>query len=310
MTLFDPERGRPIVAPPCVGPGCWAGAPGAFSDSRATYLVHRLRRPHPGRGYELRIGASHDGLHYETAWSAGKDRFGAESIERCALTRVGDGWRLYVSFVSRDDRRWRIGLVEARAVDAFDPRQMVVVLDPVDLGLAAVKDPWLRRDGEGWLMFVSYGALPQSSGTLPQSSPAVLHATGDALSTGRTRSASGLATSADGRRWTWEGPVLTPGTSGWDSFTTRLSTAVRDRHGWLGLYDGSASLAENYEERCGLARSTDLRHWERTRLDGPAIGTARGPGGVRYVDISSAGDAFYEYTRADGSHELRVARTA
>ncbi len=302
MSLFDPERGRPIVAPPCVGPGCWAGAPGAYADRRATYLVYRMRRPHPGRGYELRIAASHDGLHFETAWSAAKDRFGAESIERCALARVGERWRLYVSFVLSDDRRWRIGLVEAHAVDAFDPADMVVVLDPLDLGVAAVKDPWLRRDGDRWLMFVSYG-------TLPATDTVGLHATGDALATGRTLSVSGLATSTDGRRWSWEGAVLTPGATGWDAFTTRLSTAVRDRDGWLGLYDGSASLAENYEERCGLARSTDLRRWERVSLHGPAIGTAKGPGGVRYVDITAGGDVFYEYTRGDGAHELRVAHT-
>jgi hypothetical protein len=289
------------MAPPCAGPGCWAGAPGAFSDGRDSYLVYRMRRPQPGRGYEVRIGVFVDGSRIDTVWSAGKDRFGAESIERCALARVGDRWRLYVSFVRHDDRRWRIGLIEARAVDAFDPADMVVVLDPEELGLAAVKDPWLRRDEHGWLMFVSYGTLPD-----PQTD---LHATGDALSTGRTLSATGLATSADGRLWRWEGPVLVPSASGWDSFTTRLSTAVRDGDGWLGLYDGSASLSENYEERCGLARSRDLRHWERVSLDGPAIGTRRGAGGVRYVEVTAAGDVFYEYTRTDGAHELRVART-
>ena len=87
------------------------------------------------------------------------------------------------------------------------------------------------------------------------------------------------------------------------------TSAVRDGDGWLGLYDGSASLAENYEERCGLAHSTDLRRWERVSLDGPAIGTARGAGGVRYVEISPSGDVFYEYTRPDGAHELRVTHT-
>src|SRR5439155_640265 len=201
VTLFDPDRGRPVVAPPCAGPGCWAGAPGAFRDGSDLYVVYRMRRPHPGRGYELRIGA---------------------------------------------------------------------VLD----------------------------------------SPAPeLHATGDALSTGRTLSATGVAASTDGKRWTWEGSVLAPSASGWDSFTTRLGTVVRDGAGWLGLYDGGASIADNYEERCGLARSSDLRHWERVSVDGPAIGTARGPGGVRYVDITDAGDVFYEYTRPDGAHELRLTHT-
>ena len=302
MTLFDPERGRPIVSPPCAGPGCWAGAPGAFTDGRDTYLVYRMRRPQPGRGYELRIAASHDGVRYETVWSAGKERFGAESIERCALVRVGEAWRLYASFVRRGDRRWCIGLIEARAVDALDPADVVVVLDPKDIGLAAVKDPWLRRHRGRWLMFVSCGTLPPTEDT-------GLHATGDALSTGRTLSASGVATSVDGRYWTWEGPTLWPSESGWDAFTARLTTAIPDEDGWLGLYDGSASIADNYEERCGLVRSKDLRLWERVSADGPSIGTARGPGGVRYVDITAGGDVFYEYTRADGAHELRVAHT-
>ena len=171
----------------------------------------------------------------------------------------------------------------------------------VDHDLAAVKDPWLRRDRGRWLMFVSCGMRPEQE-------DAGLHVTGDVLSTGLTLSVSGLATSVDGRHWTWEGPTLWPSPSGWDKFTARLSTAVRDGDGWIGLYDGSASLAENYEERCGLARSRDLRQWERLSVNSPAIGTASGPGGVRYVEINEAGDIFYEYTRADGAHELRLAR--
>ena len=59
------------------------------------------------------------------------------------------------------------------------------------------------------------------------------------------------------------------------------------------------------EERCGVARSVDLRRWERVSLDGPSVGTGRGAGGVRYVDVTEQGDVFYEFTRADGAHELR-----
>ncbi|HKY50035.1 MAG TPA: hypothetical protein VJP45_02150 [Candidatus Limnocylindria bacterium] len=301
MTLFDPERGRPIVSAPCVGPGCWAGAPGAFRDGRDVYVVYRLRRPHPGRGYELRIAASHDSMHYETVWSATKEQFAAESIERCALLRDGGRWRLYASYVRRDDRRWRIGLLESASVDKFDPATIVPALTADAAQAVAVKDPWLRRVGDFWYMFVSYAPLP----TAPD--PA-LHHTGDALSTGRTLSHTGLASSLDGRSWMWVGDVLSPSGDGWDSYTARLSAAVREGDGWLGVYDGSATLEQNYEERCGLARSADLRHWERLSVAGPAIGTARGPGGVRYVEITPAQDVYYEYTRGDGAHELRATR--
>jgi hypothetical protein len=118
-----------------------------------------------------------------------------------------------------------------------------------------------------------------------------------------------LATSADGIRWKWEGRVLAAGTTGWDQFTARLTTAVPRREGgWLGLYDGSAKVEENYEERCGLAQSADLRSWERLGSR-PAVGAAGGPGTVRYVESVEVGNRvlfFFERTRSDGAHELCV----
>jgi hypothetical protein len=210
--------------------------------------------------------------------------------------RFGDTWRLYIGYVSSEDRAWRIGLIESRGIDAFDPREMRTVLHPRDVEQSAVKDPWLVRDHDRWLMFVSCGsAVPDPR----------YHSGGDALSTGAVRSETGLATSADGLEWSWEGIVLSAGGTGWDRFTSRLTCAAQVGDGWIGCYDGSASLAENYEERCGVARSADLRHWERLSLDGPSIGTRTGPGGVRYVACASTGEIFFEYTREDGSHELR-----
>jgi hypothetical protein len=232
----------------------------------------------------------------QTLWSLTKDALGAESIERSALMRADDRWRLYVSYVDLSERTWRIALIEAASIDALDARQRRVVLDPDRCGVAAVKDPWLRVVDGRWHMFVSCG--PRAA--------ADLHREGDALSSGVVRSETGLATSADGVDWRWEGVVFAPSAAGWDRFTARLTTAVPDGKAWTGLYDGSASLAENYEERCGLASSDDLRAWTRASLGGPSIGTARGPGGVRYVDVTQAGDVLYEFTRPDGAHELRA----
>src|ERR1700730_14161864 len=78
---------------------------------------------------------------------------------------------------------------------------------------------------------------------------------------------------------------------------------------WLGrLYDGAADISENYEERCGMARSADLRTWERFG-SGPAIGSAGGSGTVRYVEsvvFANRLRFFFERTRQDGAHELRM----
>src|SRR5712691_1249031 len=297
---FDPATSTSLVRPPGVGPGHWAGAPGAFVDGDDVYLAYRLRWPRPRRGAEL-VVARGDGEHFTPIWRATRERLRSASIERCAILRSGGSWRLYVSYVDAADARWRIDVLEARAPDAFDVRSRRPALTADMAGAVAVKDPWLRFHVVRWLMFVSYGALPHEA--------AGLHRSGDALSTGLVKSETGVATSEDGLRWTWVGKAFAASATGWDRFTARLSGALRDGDGWLGFYDGSSGLDQNYEERCGLARSADLVRWERLG-GGPHLGTAGGPGTVRYVDCVETRRGprfFFEYTLPDGSHELRTA---
>jgi hypothetical protein len=292
---FDPARGIALVDPPASGAGSWAGAPGACRDRSDLFVSYRLRRPAPDRGYESRI-ANVRGGRAETIWSVRKEALAAESIERSALVRARDGWHLYVSHVDASDRKWRVTMLSAYSPDTFDVARRATALHPDPVGVAAVKDPWIRIVNGRWHMFVSCGA---------RSDAPALHATADALSTGIVRSETGLATSADGIDWTWEGVVFRPSADGWDRSTARLTTAIRDDSGWIAAYDGSGSLAENYEERCGIARSHDLRAWERVSTGSPAIGTPSGAGGVRYVDVTERGDVVWEHTRPDGAHELR-----
>ena len=240
-----------------------------------------------------------DGERFETIWSARREDFGSQSIERCAILRDGRTWRLYVSYVDGLDGRWRIDVIEAGSPDSFDPGARRLALNADMANAVAVKDPWIRRIDGRWWMFVSYGERPAGDWRK-------LHASGDALSTGAVKSETGLATSADGLRWKWEGRIFAPSAKGWDKATARLSTAFRSGDGWLGLYDGASDISENYEERCGMARSFDLRTWERIG-SGPAIGAAGGPRTVRYVESVVFGERllfFFERTRADGAHEL------
>ena len=295
MTGFDPDRGHLYVAPPDEGAGSWAGAPGLLRDRDALFLTYRLRRPQPTRGYEMRVAAIRGARAVDLARITKQD-LRAESIERSALVRVDGSWRLYIGFVALADRKWCVGLIETPTLERIDARGARIVLHPDAVGMSAVKDPWIRRVGDVWWMFVSCGR-PVGS--------AAFHATGDALSTGATKSETGLATSRDGVTWKWEGIVLGASERGWDRSTSRLTAAMRDGSGWVGFYDGAASLAENYEERCGVVKSSDLRTWQRESVDGPTVGTTRGPGGVRYVATTDAGDTFWEHTREDGSHELR-----
>jgi hypothetical protein len=287
-----------IAEPPGSGPGHWAGAPGAFSDGETLHLVYRLRWPRPRRGGELRI-ARGDGERFETIWRATREDFGSQSIERCAIVRDGRRWRLYASYVDGVDDRWRIDVIEAGTPDSFDPAARRLALGPDMANALAVKDPWIRRVGDRWWMFVSYGERRDVD-------ERNLHGSGDALSTGAVKSETGLATSVDGVRWKWEGRILAAAAKGWDKATARLTTAFRSGDGWVGLYDGASDISENYEERCGMARSADLRTWERIG-SGPALGSSGGPGTIRYVESVVFGERllfFFERTRLDGAHEL------
>ena len=296
--IFAADDAVVVEQPPDSGPGHWAGAPGAFSDGESVFVAYRLRWPRPRRGGELRI-ARGDGERFETIWRATREDFGSQSIERCALLRDGRTWRLYVSYVDGLDGRWRIDVIEAGTPDSFDPAARRPALGPDQARAIAAKDPWIRRVGDRWWMFVSFGHRPEGG-------ERKLHASGDALSTGAVKSETGLATSVDGLRWKWEGSVFAPAAKGWDKATARLTTAFRKGDEWIGLYDGASDISENYEERCGMARSADLRTWERMG-SAPAIGAAGGPGTVRYAESVVFGERllfFFERTRADGAHEL------
>ena len=68
---------------------------------------------------------------------------------------------------------------------------------------------------------------------------------------------------------------------------------------------------ENYEERCGLAVSNDLRNWEILTPDDPCIVSPHATGSLRYVDAQKVGDeiiSIHELTRPCGAHEMRLSR--
>lgn len=302
--LFDPADGDTVMAPVGSGPGWWVGAPSALWTGGRFYLSYRERRPQPHRGGATTIAVSEDGRSFEPIWRAAKDDFGSPSIERCCLVQVGREWRLYVSYVDPADGRWRIDLLEAATPDTFDPSRRREVLTADDIGAEGVKDPWIARCGDHWLMIASYASAP----TAPVISRQQLHGTQDVYNTGLTKSLSGLALSDDGVNWRWQGAILVPSEGGWDSYAARLTAVIGSEGAWIGFYDGSQSVAQNYEERCGIVTSADLRTWTR-RGDGPLIGAAGGPGTVRYVEAVQTDQwirYFYEYTCADGSHQLRT----
>jgi hypothetical protein len=299
-----------VREPGGVGQGHWAGAPGvAYSrGDRAFYLTYRIRRPRgvaPDRGGEARIARSTDLKHFEDIWSVTKDRYDSVSIERSAIKQGRDGaWRYFTSFVDPVDGRWCVSVLKSSDPRRLDASSAQRLYTAAPLGLEGVKDPWIFEDDGVYYMLLSV-ATPTPR-TREES-----HATLDIFNTGECVSASGLARSHDLDTWEWLGVVFAPASSGWDSYCRRINSIVRHDGQYLALYDGSASHLENYEEKTGVAISRDLRSWETLTAGGPALTSPHASGSLRYLDAVAVEDdlwAFYEMARADGAHDLRVAR--
>jgi hypothetical protein len=318
--IFRPEDGDVVLQPEHHGQGYWVGAPSVFWDSeeRCWWLTYRRRRPRGvdpdgrgDRGYVGRVARSTDGLHFDDVWEVTREAWHTPSMERFSLVRDAGVYRLYVSYVDAVDNRWRIDLLEASHPSRFDAAAVQPVLTADEIRNSAgeqiegVKDPWVFRVGATWHMLVSYAvAHPGSADERGQ-----MHQSADVYTTGLITAPTGLATSTDGRRWQWEGRILDTGPShAWDRYQSRLNSVIPVAGFWLGFYDGAESERENYEERCGLAMSSDLYHWTRLTPERPAVLAPHGTQSVRYVEaVLRDGElhCYYEYARADGAHELR-----
>jgi len=317
--LLDPAQSTVVFSPLGTGPGWWVGAPSATFDSLTNrfYLVYRHRRPRElGRGIECRIASSDDGVTFVDIWRLPKAALDALSVERCSLHRAPNGrWLLYLSYVDASDLRWRISVIEAAEPDRFDVAAMRTLFRAEDLGCDGVKDPNVFQFGPMIYMLVSYaghdGALPDDA-----------HATADVYNTGLVKSRTGAAVSGDGVHFLWLGDVspaskflpsaasASESASSWDAYCRRISTILPlGSGGYLALYDGSASVAENYEEKTGLAVTFDLRTYYSLSPEAPILESDAGSGSLRYADVLSVGHElfyYYESAREDGSHDLRV----
>jgi hypothetical protein len=273
LPIPRPPESALVVAPAHPGPGNWVGAPSALVDGDDVWLAYRERDPER-RGGRVVVARSRGGAAFDPVAAVGQDRFGAESLERPALVRTGDGrWRLYVSCATPGSKHWRIDLLEAGSPEELVGAAGCTVF-PGD-ERTAVKDPVIRFTAGGWHAWICCHPLEEPGE--------------------EDRMLTRYATSVDGVAWTWRGDALTPRPGAWDARGARV-TAVLDG---AAYYDGRASKEDNFRERTGVAAGfARLRASE----DGPVAG-------VRYVDAVRAPGGglrlFYEAPRADGAHELR-----
>jgi hypothetical protein len=304
---FNPADSVIIREPERPEPGYWVGCPSVLVDGDRTWLTYRERRPRGAnaeRGWRCAVAVSRDGLRFDDVWEVHKDELESPSMERFDLTRTGDGYELFLSYVDPADGRWRIDTVTTSRPENLDVATRRPVLTADSTATEGVKDPVVVEIHGAANLYVSFAAAGPAIN-------AAAHATSDIYNTGATTHPTGLAID-DGRGFKWQGQVLDVGAPGsWDGYQARLGCVVPVAGGFVGFYDGSASRDENYEERLGVATSADGRSWQRRSTDAPWL-TGPGPSGsIRYVDAvvrDGAWRLYYEVTRPDGAHELRLAR--
>jgi hypothetical protein len=298
---FNPQEGHTIVEPTGRGYGFWAGGCKATydSESRKFYLFYRQRVPlERGRGGRCVVAESDDGIHFREIWSATKEDLGANSIEvGCPVKEPGGNWRLYVSYEVSQGDYWRVDVLQGASLSQLDVQGRRTVLMPFDYGLSFIKDPIVYlHEGAYWM----YAAVsPRQQYRTEEDGTRVLVG----------HDATMLLISEDGLRFPRGRYVFEPDGQGWDGARARINSIIPVEGGYAAFYDGGAGFYDNYEEMCGLAFSRDMVQFERLTRSEPWVSSPHGC--IRYVyALPAAGDVYiyYEYTRSDLSHELRLSK--
>jgi len=274
-----------VVPAPDAGPGNWSGAACALLHDRVFWLAYRVRRPlNVGRGVNVVIARSDDGVSFQPAAEVFREAFGSESFERPALVVLPDGrWRLYLSCATPGSKHWWVDSLTADSPEALPEGHRQVVLPGDDD--TAVKDPVVTIDADGWRMWLCCHPLTDLG-----------H---------EDRMTSRLLTSDDGLAWTDRGEVLRGEPGQWDARGAR-ATAVVGTDPVEVLYDGRPDAASNWHETTGLAR------WEGDRLVPDRtvrpIASPHSDGAFRYACAVPLPDGrvryYLEAARPDGAHDL------
>nr|AGF92914.1 hypothetical protein FLSS-5_0005 [uncultured organism] len=302
----DTKNGTTVFEPDGRGPGNWVGAPKVVFDRKTDkfYMYHRVRKPlGKGRGVKARIAESSDGKDFEVITEGTKEQLNADSLEAGSIIRdpATGKWRLYISYQPTGHNSWRVGMIESDSPEEFDFWEHRTVMLPDDYGLYSLKDPSVFIVGGQYYAYVSVDQ---------EGDYEVVEQNGKEVRRPLGFDSSGLLTSPDGKYWRDFRYVLESGGGAQGErghYKARLNSVVWLPPLFVGFFDGGDTFYDNFEEWAGIATSHDLENWKRVSRNGPWVESPYGS--VRYMDGLIHENKiyyYYEYTRKDGSHEIRV----
>lgn len=283
--LPDPANSTVVVPAPAPGAGNWSGAPSAILVEDTFWLTYRVRRPiSEGRGVQVVVARSSDGVNFETVTTIGRDQVDCESFERPVLVALPEGgWRLYLSCATWNSKHWWVESLTARTVEALPEGTRLRVL-PGDRS-TGVKDPVIALDDSGWHLWLCCHPLTEAEQ--------------------EDRMTSRYLTSQDGLEWQDHGVVLAGRPGSWDARGARITT-VLSLEPLTVLYDGRPDAAANWYENTGTATGT--LGGQLTALDAAPLRSPESDGACRYASAVPLPDGtirfYFEAARSDGAHDL------
>ncbi len=281
-------------------PEWWAGAPSvALGPDGTFYLAVRMREgnsPRGRRGYEVRLLASRDGLHFEPFLHLTREAAGVPGFERPALVfdKATGLFRLYLC--AGLDSGWTLLALDPVAdPHDFDLSTLRPVLAPTPPApgeenfarILGYKDPFVLHLPDAWHLFtIAYDRLERPWHFV----------------------------SSDGFEWRpAPRPILLQNT-GWHDFFTRPACVLPLPVGFLLVYEGSSLDWRDpvYNIATGLAFTCDFLHVHDLTPDAPLLKSTT-PAAYhtwRYSHWLFAHGKLFVYFEAacpDGTNELRCA---
>ena len=89
------DNAEVVVSAPDAAPGNWAGGASCVLMNGMFWLAYRIRRPlDSGRGIDVVVAKSLDGVSFKPVCEVSREAFGAASLERPVILPTDFGWRL------------------------------------------------------------------------------------------------------------------------------------------------------------------------------------------------------------------------